>query len=54
MITGISELNTSAKHISCEYKCEFDGRNCNSNQCSNNDKCRSECKKRHVCEKDYV
>ena len=27
---------------------------CNSNQWWNNDKCQCECKKRHVCEKDYI
>ena len=27
---------------------------CNSNQWCNNDKCRCECKKSHVCEKGYV
>ena len=30
------------------------GKKCNSNQWWNNDKCRCECKKRHVCEKDCV
>ena len=30
MITGINELKTLTKHISCECKCKFDGRNCNS------------------------
>ena len=54
MITGINELKTLTKHISCECKCKFDGRSCNSDQWWNNDKCRCECKKRHVCEKDYV
>ena len=54
MITGINELKILAKHISCKCKCRFDGRKCNSDQCWNNDKCRCECKKRHVCEKDYV
>ena len=54
MITGINESKTLTKHISCECKCKFDGRNCNSDQWWNNDKCRCECKKRHVCEKDYV
>ena len=39
MITGIHESKTLAKHISCEYKCKFDGRNCNSNQKWNNNKC---------------
>ena len=42
------------KHISCECKCKFDGRNCNSGQLWNNDRCWGECKKRHVCEKDCV
>ena len=37
-----------------ECKCEFDGRKCNSNQWWNNDKCRCECKKCHVCEKNYA
>ena len=36
MITGISELKTLTKHISCKCKCKFDGRKCNSNQKSNN------------------
>ena len=54
MITGINESKTSTKHISCECKCRFDGRKCNSDQQCNNDKCRCGCKKRHVCEKDYV
>ena len=54
MITGINESKTLTKHISCECKCKFDGRSCNSDQWWNNDKCRCECKKRHVCEKDYI
>ena len=45
MITGINESKTLTKHISCECKCKFDGRKCNSNQKWNNDKCRCECKK---------
>ena len=32
MIKGINESKTLTKHISCECKCEFDGRKCNSNQ----------------------
>ena len=28
MITGINELKTLAKHISCECKCKFDGIKC--------------------------
>ena len=54
MITGINESKTLTKHASCECKCRFDGRKCNSDQWWNNDKCRCERKKRHVCGKDYV
>ena len=54
MITGINESKTLTKHISCECKCRFDGRKCNSDQWWNNDKCWCECKKHHICEKDYV
>ena len=54
MITGINESKTLTKHISCECKCKFDGRNCNSDQRWNNDKCRCECKKRYACENGYV
>ena len=32
VITGINELKTLTKYISCECKCKFDGKNCNSNQ----------------------
>ena len=52
MITGTNESETLTKHISCECKCRFDGRKCNSDQWWNNNKRRCECKKRHVCEKD--
>ena len=51
MITGINELKELTKHMSCECKCKFDGRKCNSDQWWNNDKCRCECKKHHVCGK---
>ena len=54
MTTGINESKTLAKHISCECKYKFDGRKCNSDQSWNNDKCRCECKKGHVCEKGYI
>ena len=54
MITGINELKTLKKHVSWEYKCRFDERKCNSDQGWNKDKCRCDCRKRHVCEKDYV
>ena len=48
MITGINESKTLTKYISCECKCRFDRRKCNSDQWWNNDKCQRECKKRHV------
>ena len=32
------------KHISCNCKCEFDGRKCNLSQKLNKDKCRCECR----------
>ena len=32
MITGINELETLIKRVSCERKYKFDGRKCNSNQ----------------------
>ena len=51
MITGINELKTLTKRISCESKCKFDGRKCNSNQKCNKDKCRCKCKKHNICEK---
>ena len=54
IITGINESQTLTKHISCKCKCQFDWRSCDSDQWWNNDKCRCEYKKRHVCEKDYV
>ena len=28
MITGINKSKTLTKHVSCEYKCKFDGRKC--------------------------
>ena len=37
MINEIYELRTIAKHISCECRCEFDGRKCGSKQKLKND-----------------
>ena len=53
-MTGKNESKILKKNLSCECNCKFDGRKCNSNQGWNNDKCRCECKKNHVCEKDYI
>ena len=54
MITGKNESKILTKDISCECKCKFDGRKCYSNQKWNTNKCRCECKKHHICEKDYI
>ena len=54
MIKRINKSKTLTKHISCKCKCRFDGRKCNSDQWGNNNKCRCECKNRHVCEKGYI
>ena len=35
-------------------KCKFDGRKCNSDQWWNSNKFPCECKKCHVCEKNYI
>ena len=39
MITGINESKTLTKHVSCQCKCKFDRRKCNSKQWWNNSKC---------------
>ena len=39
LITGINESKILTKPLSCESKCKFDGRKCNSGQCWNNNKC---------------
>ena len=54
MITSINQRKALTKHISCECKCRFDGKKCNSNQWWNNDQYWSDCQKNHVCEKNYV
>ena len=60
MITVINESKTLTEHISCECKCKFDGAKWKPNKWWNNDvcvcgiaKCWCECKKYHICEKDY-
>ena len=57
MIARINESKTLSKHISCECKCKFDDRKCNSSHKWNNDKRRFERKnlrKHNVCEKNYI
>ena len=53
-VSGINESIILIKQISCECKCKFDGTKCKSNQLWNNNKSWCECKKHHICEKDYV
>ena len=56
VITGINNLKTLTKHISCKCKCKFDGRKFNSNhkwEISKNKKCKKK-KKHHIFEKDYI
>ena len=53
-IIGINESKTLTKHLSCECKCRFDGENVIVKSMWNNDKCQCECKKHHICKKDYV
>ena len=50
MITEINKSKTLTKHISCECRCKFHGKKCNSNQWWDNNKFLCECKKHHVCE----
>ena len=53
MIIAINE-SKNLKGISCKCKRELNGTKCNSTQWWNNDKCWYQCKKHHICEKDYV
>ena len=53
MIIAINE-SKNLKGISCKCKRELNGTKCNSTQWWNNDKCWCQCKKHHICEKDYV
>ena len=46
MITGISESKALTKHISCQCKCRFDEKKCNSDQWWNDNKFQCEGKKR--------
>ena len=54
MITRMNELKKLTKHKSCECKCKYDGRICNSDQYWKNNKCRCECKKHDAYEKKYL
>ena len=49
---SISESKALSKHASCECKCKFDGRKCDSSQKWNNDKC--QCEKRLYLKSCYM
>ena len=48
MITRQKESKTFIKHISCNCKCKFDSRKCNSKQNWNDNKCQCKCKKNKI------
>ena len=48
LIKYVIQLKALTKHISCECKCKFDGRKCNSDQWCNNDECLCEYKRLYV------
>ena len=53
MITGINGAKTFVKHLSCDSKCKFDSKACNSNPKWNNERCQYECKNYQTCEEEY-
>ena len=53
MITNTKEAKSMKKHISCDYKCQFNSKTCNSSTKWNNKTCQCECKNYHKCKKDY-
>ena len=57
IIKEINESRTLTKFISCECRCEFNGRKCNLRQKWNNNKCQCHCKKpikHRACKEDYT
>ena len=52
-ITNTNEAKSMKKHISCDYKCQFNSKTCNSSTKWNNKTCQCECKNYHKCKKDY-
>ena len=54
MITWVITSKILAKDISCKCKLDSMGKKCNSDHWQNNNKCRYQCEKRHVCEKIYI
>ena len=54
MISGKDKSKILTKNISCVCESRFKKKKCNSYQWWNNDKLPCECKKGHVCEKQYI
>ena len=52
VITNINETKTLTKYISYQCKCKFYDTNCKSNQWWNDNKCRCECKKQNIFQKN--
>ena len=53
IITTINEATTLVNYISCNCKCKFNSKTCNSNQKWNNDTCQCKCKMYLMCKKGY-
>ena len=49
MITNKNETKTLVKHISCDFKCNFNSTTCLLNQKWNNETCHCECKSDRTC-----
>ena len=54
MITNKNEAKALTKHISCNFKCKFNGTTCNLNQKLNNEACQRKCKNYCACKKIKV
>ena len=52
MITNKNEAKTMTKHISCDCKCKFNSKTCNSNLKWNNEPCQCECRNYCKCKND--
>ena len=53
LITNKTDAKTVTKHISCDFKCKFNSKKCNSNQKWNNETCQWKCKNYRKCKNYY-
>ena len=53
MITNKNEAKKMTKRISCDCKCKFNSKTCNSNQKWNRKTCQCECRNDRDCIRDY-